>query len=348
MSDGTAVVGVVAIGRNEGPRMVRCIESALRQTADPAAVVYVDSGSTDGSAEAARALGATVVDLDTSAGFTAARARNAGLAELKRRHPDVDLVQFVDADCEIVDGWVAAAQARLESDHRLAGVAGRRRERFPDATPYNKLCDLEWNTPVGPCDAVGGDALFRVAALDQVGGYDPSLIAGEEPEMCVRLREKGWTLFRLDAEMTLHDANMTRLGQWWRRAVRCGHAQAEVSALHATSPKRIWAKQTRSTLVWTLFPPAAAVALCALLAVTAGWPWWLLGLAPLGLYALLLAKVSLGRLRRGDSFATAVLYAANVTFAKFPQFGGALRYFRNRASGRRSTLIEYKGAGAAA
>ena len=285
-----------------------------------------------------------MVDLDTSAGFTAARARNAGLAELQRRLPQAEFVQFVDADCEIVDGWIAAARGKLESDKHLAGVAGRRRERFPDATPYNKLCDLEWDTPVGPCDAVGGDALFRVAALDVVDGYDPNLIAGEEPEMCVRLREKGWTLFRLDAEMTRHDANMTRLGQWWRRAVRCGHAQAEVSAMHAKSPQRIWARQTKSTLVWSLVPPAAAAVLCVVLAVTAGRPWWLLGLTPLGLYPLLLAKVTLNRLRGGDSFGTALLYAANVTAAKFPQCVGAIKFFRNRAKGERSALIEYKGA----
>ena len=340
-------VGVVAIGRNEGKRMVRCLQSALRQVADPAAVVYVDSGSTDGSADAARGMGATVVDLDTTAGFTAARARNAGLAELKRRRPGVAFVQFVDADCEIVDGWIGLAHDRLAADGTIAGVAGRRRERFPDATPYNKLCDLEWDTPVGPCDAVGGDALFRVAAVDAVGGYDPGLIAGEEPEMCVRLREKGWTLFRADAEMTLHDAAMTRLGQWWKRAIRCGHAQAEVSSMHAQSPKRIWAKQTKSTMVWTLAPPLLAVVGCVVIGLTAGWPWWLLGLAPLGLYALLLAKVAAWRVRGGDSFMTALLYAANVTGAKFPQFVGAMRFFRNRARGRRSTLIEYKGAAAA-
>lgn len=348
MNEPLPSIAVVAIGRNEGQRMVRCLESAVRQVAEPAAVVYVDSGSSDGSQARARAMGVTVLELDTSSGFTAARARNAGWREAMKRIGGDGFIQFVDGDCEIVDGWMAKAVAALRDDEKLAGVAGRRRERFPEQTPYNKLCDLEWDTPVGEAAAVGGDAMFRLAALRQVDGYDPTLIAGEEPEMCLRMREHGWTLRRLDAEMTLHDAAMTHVGQWWRRAVRCGHAQAEVSTRHKTSPKRIWSRETRSTILWTLVPPMAALLLTLLLAFMVGGWWWLLGLSPMGLYLLLLVKVAFRRLRGGDGVRTALLYAANVTLAKFPQFVGAMRFFRNRAAGRRSALIEYKGAGASA
>ncbi|MEL7238668.1 MAG: glycosyltransferase, partial [Planctomycetota bacterium] len=236
MSDVT--VGFVAIGRNEGERALTCVRSALRDAADASAVVYVDSGSTDGSPEKIAALGVTVVDLDTSQGFTAARARNAGLAELKRRHPGCVYVQFLDGDCELVEGWIATAVAALEADAKLAGVCGRRRERHPEATVYNKLCDMEWDTPVGPADAVGGDALFRIAALDEVDAYDPTMIAGEEPEMCIRLRAKGWTLARLGAEMTLHDAAMTSWRQWWNRNKRAGHAYAETLDRHPPIGKK--------------------------------------------------------------------------------------------------------------
>ena len=73
------VIGVVVIGRNEGQRLERCLRS-LAQGADK--VMYVDSGSTDGSLQLAANLGVEVLALDMSTPFTAARARNEGFAAL--------------------------------------------------------------------------------------------------------------------------------------------------------------------------------------------------------------------------------------------------------------------------
>ena len=334
-------IGVVAIGRNEGERLVRCLDSALRQGA--AAVVYVDSGSTDGSADEARGMGCEVVDLDMTRPFTAARARNVGWRRLPK---EATLVQFVDGDCEVADGWLEKAAARLAEDPGLAGVAGRLRERFPDASPYNKLCDLEWACPPGETAQLGGVSMFRREALERAGGFDDGLIAGEEPEMCLRMREKGWRFWRLGDDMGFHDADMHRFGQWWKRAVRCGHAHAEVSAMHAASDKRIWARESRSTAAWAVGPPLLAAGLCVLLAFAVGWPWLLAGLLPLGLYGLLFAKVARSRLRGGDDPRTAALYAGNVTLAKFPQFLGQRRYRRNARRGERSTIIEHRAAAA--
>ena len=335
-------VAVVAIGRNEGERMVRCLEAALAQVGEARLVVYVDSGSTDGSVGRARAMGVAVLELDLSLPFTAARARNVGFDHVRRRLPHVGFVQFLDADCEMLPGWIAAAAATLRADPTLAGVAGQLRERYPEATIYNKLCHLEWQAPAGETRAVGGNAMMRAAALAQAGGYDPGLIAGEEPELCVRLRDRGWRLWRLAEPMALHDAAMTRFAQWWRRAVRFGHAQTEVSRMHRDSPNRVWAKETRSTIAWSLGPPLLSLALIVALAATCGGWWWLLGLLPLGLYGLLALKIVLWRRRAGDPAGDAALYAAFVTLAKFPQLVGMLRYLRHRAAGRRSAIIEYK------
>ncbi|MEO9123976.1 MAG: glycosyltransferase, partial [Microcoleus sp.] len=199
-------IGLVAIGRNEGVRLEACLQSAIDKVA---LVVYVDSGSTDGSLELARSLGADTVELDLSTPFTAARARNEGFARLLELAPDIEFVQFVDGDCEVVDGWLDRAQRELTACPDVAAVCGRRRERYPEATIYNQLCDIEWDTPVGETKACGGDSMMRSAAFEQVEGFNPTLIAGEEPELCVRLRQKDWKIIRLDAEMTLHDAQMT-------------------------------------------------------------------------------------------------------------------------------------------
>ncbi len=68
-------VGVVVIGRNEGERLVRSLESVVGKAA---AVVYVDSASSDQSVANARRIGADVVELDRSEPFTAARAECRG------------------------------------------------------------------------------------------------------------------------------------------------------------------------------------------------------------------------------------------------------------------------------
>jgi GT2 family glycosyltransferase len=333
-------VGVVAIGRNEGERLRACLVSARR---DCEAVVYVDSGSTDGSAELARSLGVHVVGLDLTRPFTAARARNEGFALLRQVAPDVDRVQFVDGDCEIVAGWIDKAAAALDADPKTAIVCGRRRERFPDASVYNKLCDLEWNTPIGVALACGGDAMVRVAAFEQVGGYDPTVIAGEEPEMCVRLRHAGWTVRRIDGEMTLHDAAITRFGQWWKRTVRGGHAYAQANAMHGGPPERFRERELRRIERWAVWPiVATAVGVAASAIVAPRWCW--LGLAPLLLYPVVAAKTAKYRLGRGDPVADAALYGFFVTLGKFPEHLGVRKFRAAQRSGRANAIIEYKGA----
>ncbi|RUL84929.1 glycosyltransferase family 2 protein [Tautonia sociabilis] len=325
-------LGAVAIGRNEGERLIRCLDSLAGKVAR---VVYVDSGSTDGSVEAARARGVEVVELDLSVPFTAARARNAGLDRLLELAPGLRYVQFVDGDCELADGWLDRGREALESRPELAVACGRRRERAPEASLYNRLADLEWDTPVGDADSCGGDAMMRVEALLGVGGYDPTLIAGEEPDLCLRLRAEGWKVARLDAEMTSHDLAMTRFGQWWRRLERAGHAYAEGAARHAHRPGRPWARQVASIAFWGLALPAAAIGLA--------WPTSGLSLSLLLGYPVIAARAARGRMRRGTPVGQSALYGASCAVSKFPQAIGLLRYAGNRLLGRRGTLIEYKG-----
>ena len=332
-------VAVIAIGRNEGERLVRCLASARAQ-AD--VVVYVDSASSDDSIERADEQRAEVVYLDAKRPFTAARARNAGVGRLHEMRREVDFYQFVDGDCELDPVWIATALKAFDEHPKAVVVCGRRRERFPGATIYNKLCDMEWDTPVGPARACGGDALFRAGAFEAADGYDESVIAGEEPELCVRLRQRGGEVWRIDAEMTRHDAAMTSFGQWWRRNVRAGHAYAEGFAMHGHPPERHFAKEVRSNRFWAGIVPLLVVASAVLLGIYAG-PWWVpLVVVSLRLYFALFWRICRHRLSRGDSPADAVLYAKFTTLGKFPQFLGQLKYRLNRLLGRRTRLIEYK------
>jgi GT2 family glycosyltransferase len=140
----------------------------------------------------------------------------------------------------------------LKAEPNFAIACGRRRERYPQQTIYNKLCDMEWDTPIGEAIACGGDALIRVAALNDVEGYKESLIAGEEPEMCFRMRQLGWKIMRLDHEMTWHDAAMTSFSQWWKRHKRAGHAYAESYYLHRQSEEGFRLRENCRILIWSL------------------------------------------------------------------------------------------------
>lgn len=339
-------VGAVAIGRNEGERLERCLDALLGAGLR---VVYVDSGSTDNSLQAARSRGVEVVELDTSIKFTAARARNAGFEHLVATHPDVQLVQFVDGDCELEAGWVETAVAALRANPELAVVCGRRAERYPERTVYNQLCDLEWDTPIGAAEACGGDALYTREAFESAGGFDESLIAGEEPELCFRLRRAGRGVERLDAPMTRHDADMQRLGQWWQRHVRSGYAATEAWARHGSGGETHMVRIAKSALFYAGVLPLGSLAAGALGAWALGWPSPLglvAGLAPAAIAGLLVArlpgKIARHRRERGASAEASRAYGRYTTLAKLPELQGVLRFLRLRALGRSSALIEYK------
>lgn len=313
------IIAAVVIGRNEGARLITCLASLKGKVAQ---IIYVDSGSTDGSVAAAERAGAQVIALDMTQHFTAARARNAGLAAL---HTDTEFVQLMDGDCELRDGWLEAAAAFLRDTPKAAVACGRRRERDPGGSVYNALIDDEWDTPVGQAKACGGDALMRVRALREVGFYRPTLIAGEEPELCVRLRKAGWQVWRLDAEMTWHDAAITEFGQWWRRCTRAGHAFAEGAALHGSPPERHWVAETRRALMW-----GAALPLAILLLAPLTTPWALL--------LLLIYPAQVWRLSRTH----APRWAFFTTLSKLPEAIGALQFHLTRLRGKDAEIIEYK------
>lgn len=321
-------VGIVIIGRNEGKRLVRCLESLRRRYAF---LQYVDSGSTDDSIAEARSRGVEVLNLDLSIPFTAARARNAGAEALASRLPDLKYVQFVDGDCEVHPDWIDTAVRFLDAHADIGVIFGTQKEREPDATVYNTLMDMEWDTPLGYVRSCAGNAMFRWAVFSGVGGFRDTLIAGEEPELCVRVRRTGAKVYHLEAPMAVHDAHMTRFGQWWKRTRRAGYAFAEGAELHGDSPDRHFAREARSDVIW-------AVAIPILILVLSVWhsPWWLLGLLAYPVQVLRVAARGRWGARRN------LLNAAFIVLAKVPSLLGALTYHWRTLMHRAPRLIEYK------
>lgn len=322
-------VGVVIIGRNEGQRLINCIRSIASQCSGP--LVYVDSGSTDGSLQNATSEGLCVIELDPGLPFTAARARNEGYRRLREMAPDLRYVQFIDGDCTMAAEWIASAVSFLENHPEVAVVCGRRRERYPTRSVYNALCDREWNTPVGRTKACGGDALMRAVSFESVHGFRSNMIAGEEPELCVRLRARGWNIWRIDSEMTLHDAAMHKFSQWWRRSIRNGYAFALGAHLHGGLPERHWVWESRRALLWGLLLPLG----CAAAAAVFGIP---------GLILTLIYPVQIARqvVRNSGSIKERTILATFQVLSRFPEALGQLKFILNNAIGAQGRLIEYK------
>ncbi|MGY6276091.1 glycosyltransferase family 2 protein [Methylomonas sp. MgM2] len=327
-------IGVVIIGRNEGQRLRRCLESINSSSA--VAVVYVDSGSSDGSVELAKSRLAEVVELDLATPFSAARARNEGFAYLLKNHQGIEFVQFIDGDCTLAPGWLGAAAETLLKREDSAAVVGHLRESNPDASVYNRLCALEWKSPAGEMTnygALGGISMMRSEVFQQLGGFNPKVIAGEDSELGVRMALVGYKVMKIDQPMAVHDANMLHFSQWWRRAVRGGHAIGQRAYLNGNSVVRDCVRERKSTLFWGIGLPLAVLMSAvpsngASLLLLAGYP----GLG---------WRVYRYRRVFGDTAPDALLYAGFIILGKFAEGLGLIKFYLNRLSARYE-IIEYK------
>jgi GT2 family glycosyltransferase len=322
-------IGIVVIGRNEGERLRRCL---LSLQAANHTIVYVDSASSDGSVELAASLGAAIVSLDLSRPFTAARARNAGFSRLMELAPSVTLVQFVDGDCELIHGWLESAESFLAQHPSVACVCGRLRERHPERSVYNRLCDVEWDRPAGETDACGGIAMMRSDLFIAARGFREDLLAGEEPELCARFRVQGFKVWRLSDAMAWHDAAMTHFSQWWKRSKRTGFGYAQTLWLGGLSAQRNQTRRAASSWVWAGAIPA--LALTGLLLF--GWPMLFI----LFLYPIQVVRVAMGI---GGPIRLKLERASFLVLGRFPELSGQFQFWRTGRKGKtRSQSFDYK------
>lgn len=323
--------GAVIIGRNEGDRLKCCLESVLEQFEH---VVYVDSGSSDGSPDHARSLGADVVELAPDTKFTAGKARNAGFEAITKIHQNLTYIQFVDGDCIMSPGWKNQASSFLDDNPSYAIAVGGVSERFPDKSVFNEICDIEWARPTGDVLSCGGIFMVRVDAFASVAGFDRTMIAGEDPELCFRIRQQGYKIFIINQPMALHDADITRLSQWLKRTVRSGYAYAHRYYLHRGSNDWYLVMAQLRIWVWALFVPLFSL---GLMAVIGPWALLILALYPLQLYRGYIRTVALTG-KKGPS----LRYALFNVLGKWPQLAGQIHFLVQSMRHRQPGLIEYK------
>jgi glycosyltransferase involved in cell wall biosynthesis len=328
------LLSVVVIGRNEGERLARCLDSIahMHHPGFDVEIIYVDSGSTDHSIPLAEARGARVIALHPERP-SAALGRNAGWRAAQGAN-----VLFLDGDTVLHPDFVAASLADLAAEPN-AVVWGHRRELHPEQSIYNRVLDLDWIYAPGPTLFCGGDALFRHSALSATNGYDDTLIAGEEPELCRRISSLGFNILHVDRPMTGHDLAITRFAQYWKRSHRAGHAYAEVSARLAARGQAFWAEEAmrnrnRALTLMAILPIALVLAAIFRSALPL--------LLALAFYALLVLRSAYKARWKSKDKLTLLLYGVHSHLAQIPIYFGQLAYRHNQRKGQRAALVEYK------
>lgn len=326
------VLSVVIIGRNEGERLRRCLQSvqAMEPVVRGHEVLYVDSGSSDQSMETAASLGARAIALE-SGRPSAARARNVGWRAAKGKW-----ILFLDGDTILHPSFPQTA-LRTAMFSSCAAVWGHRRELRPNANIFHRVLDLDWVYLPGETEFCGGDALMRRSALEAAGGFDDALIAGEEPELCARFRALGYKIIHIDAPMTRHDLAITRWRQYWQRATRAGYAYAQMAWRTRDRTAPLWVNESGANKVRAFALMSAAVA-AVLSLLTAPW------LAAAGSIAAvaLLARSAWRARWKSPSAVSLALYAVHSHLQQIPICVGQVTFQIDLARNRRRGLIEYK------
>jgi GT2 family glycosyltransferase len=327
-------LSVVVIGRNEGDRLARCLESVglIRGIEGVVELLYVDSASTDGSPQTAQSSGAQVIILQGGS-QTAARGRNAGWERASAPY-----ILFLDGDTILNQDFPQTALTVLQSNPDIVAVWGHRREIHPERSVYNRVLDLDWIYAPAFTEFCGGDVVMRRSALVEVGGFDSELIAGEEPELCRRLRERSYLISHIDFPMTGHDLNMTRFSQYWRRALRAGYAYAEMANRYRGSADPMWQREGKRNLLIGIFWIAWLLLSLPLLAFKSWWflPWLAVPVA------LSVRSAWRARVRAPGQKILLLLYGFHSHLQQVPILVGQLKYYRDRYSGKQAKQIEYK------
>jgi glycosyltransferase involved in cell wall biosynthesis len=328
------LLSVVVIGRNEGERLAACLHSVQHMRRDGFTVetIYVDSGSVDGSVELAEAMGARVVALSPERP-SAALGRNAGW-----RAGLGEMILFLDGDTILDPEFVAASLPEFNAPE-IAIVWGHRRETRPRSSMYVRMLDLDWIYAPGFTPYCGGDALMRRVVLESVGGFDDTLIAGEEPELCRRIAAKGFRILHVDRKMTGHDLAIHHFSQYWRRNTRAGYAFAEVSDMLKARGESFWEEEAVKNR------NRALTHIAVLLAGVLG-SVLLRSALPLALMIAFFAAISLRSALKNrwktDDWVALLLFGIHSHFQQLPIFWGQLKYKWNRRRGTRQKLVEYK------
>jgi glycosyltransferase involved in cell wall biosynthesis len=217
-------VSVIIKALNEEKRIVAAVESALAAVAAVGGeVVLADSCSTDATVALASRFPIRIVQLADT------RERCCGVGpQLGYQHSVGEFVYILDGDMEMLPGFLPAALAFMEAHPEAAGVGGRVVEMNTSSLEY--LARVErglGHMQAGAVDRLDMGGLYRRSAIEQTGYFsDRNLHSYEEFDLAVRLRAKGWALWRIAMDSVQHHGHdappYQLLLRRWRSGYICG------------------------------------------------------------------------------------------------------------------------------
>lgn len=220
-------VSIVIKALNEEAHIEICLNSALQALQGIGGeVVLADSCSSDATVALARHYPVRIVQL------AKASERCCGIAaQLGFEHALGQFIYVMDGDMQLQSGFLQAALAVLSSHPKVAGVGGQVVERNSEHLEYRARNEKPLaQRRAGSVDRLDGGGLYRRSAIESVGYLsDRNLHSYEEFDLGLRLRLKGWTLWRLPIDAASHQGHATApfalLKQRWRSGYAWGVGQ---------------------------------------------------------------------------------------------------------------------------
>ena len=212
----------VIIGRNAEWSIARLLNSIISRAPTHLSVeiIYVDSASTDRTIEIVSTYPVTVIQLSADQPLCASAGRFIG-----SRYATGKYVYFLDSDMELLDGWLQRALKELDEKPQIGVITGivvdtDRTLKLDEIPPIDY--SAYFDAGLTDIQYAGGAAICRRLVLRQVGTWNPHIISDEESELCLRIRQGGYRVVRLEYPMTRHHTDpyfeiSTLLGRRKRR-----------------------------------------------------------------------------------------------------------------------------------
>ncbi len=174
------LVSVIMAAYNAEEHIREALESVLAQDWQPLEIIVTDDGSNDRTGEIVRSFPTVRCLRQENAG--AAAARNAALTAARG-----ELIAVFDSDDVMPQQRLRVQAEYLLAHHETAAVLGRQEWlNPPDWLPRDAVYGDLNGIPVG------GAAMFRGAVIRELGGYDTTFTNGEDTDLLIRLRERGY------------------------------------------------------------------------------------------------------------------------------------------------------------